>query len=84
MEFKKVNEEIERLTLLEKNDSLTVYGSDLIVELKTLLEQRAEMLEMLKIITLTPAFEEAKDLYGKSENHWTNKIEQLIKKATEI
>jgi hypothetical protein len=43
-----------------------------------------EMLEMLLTITLTPTFEKAKDLYGYSENHWTNKLEQLIKKATEI
>jgi len=47
-----------------------------------LLSQRNEMLEMLEILTFTPAFEQVKKDYGTDEKHWTSRIEQLIKKAT--
>lgn len=80
MEFKKVNEEIEILTLLEKNDSLTVYGSDLIVKLKTLLQQRTEM---LKSLIKMCEFHEKNASYDKGDNGYY-KAKQLIKKATEL
>ena len=76
MEFKKVNEEIERLSLLEKNELITIYGSDLIVELKTLLQQRTEMLDMLEKV--------CKKLSGNGFPMLQTEIEQLIKKATEL
>ncbi len=49
-----------------------------------LISKAPEMLEMLKIVTMTPAYEYAKAEYGSDERHWTNKIEELIKEATEI
>lgn len=42
-----------------------------------------EMLEMLKVVTMTISFEKDKISHGNSENHWTNKIEQLIKEIAE-
>lgn len=52
---------------------------------KTKVNSKApEMFELLRIITLTPAFEEAKDNFGHSDKHWTNRIEQLLKEAAEL
>jgi hypothetical protein len=42
-----------------------------------------EMFELLKIIMLTPAYEKAKDLYGNSNDHWTNRVKELLTKITE-
>lgn len=40
-----------------------------------------ELLEALKAVMLCSNFEEAKKIYGTSEKHWTNIVEQAIKKA---
>ena len=82
MEFKKVNEEIQRLSILQRNKFLTANGVDLVEELKTLLEQRNEMLEMLKKCSL---FVEHSNTHRAFKiEDFKNEIEQLIKKATEI
>lgn len=41
-----------------------------------------EMLELLQVVLLSPAYEEAKNDYGWLEDHWTNQIPLLINKAT--
>lgn len=43
--------------------------------------QTQELIEILQAVSLSPAFEEAKEQYGSSSpNHWTNKVESVILK----
>ncbi len=50
---------------------------------RQLLEQRNELLETLRMVTLCSNFNESKSLYGGTKNHWTTIIELAIKKVTE-
>lgn len=43
-------------------------------------EENQELKELIEAIHLTPAFEKANEIYGHMENHWTNKIKQLLNK----
>ena len=43
--------------------------------------QTQELIELLKAVSLSPAFEKAKEQFGTSSpNHWTNKVESVILK----
>ena len=43
--------------------------------------QTQELIEILNAVSLSPAFEKAKEQFGSSSpNHWTNKVESVILK----
>lgn len=44
-----------------------------------------EMLEMLKVVTLTSDFDKRYNQFGiNNSSHWTSRIKELIKQATDI
>lgn len=42
-------------------------------------KQRDELLSILKIVAFSPTYDEAKNLYGHHNNHWTNKLSETLK-----
>lgn len=43
-------------------------------------KQRNELIECLKMVQLTPSFDESKEEFGHLKTHWTHTVEQLLKK----
>ena len=76
MEFKLIKDQINELEYQETNDLLTSKGLTYLKELKLILKQREEMLEML--------IEVKNRLKGNGFPRLQNEIEQLIKEATEL
>jgi len=76
MEFKLIKDQINELEYQETNDLLTSKGLTYLKELKLILKQREEMLEML--------IEVKNRLKGNGFPRLQNEIEQLIKESTEL
>ena len=78
MEFKLIKDQINELEYQETNDLLTARGLNYLKELKLILKQREDMLEMIKtLMKYMPknTIEDANMYY---------KAMQLIKEATEL
>ena len=69
--------------LKEAKNNINGFGDKEIIELaeRYAQSQTQEIIELLKAVSLSPAFEKAKEQFGvSSPNHWTNKVESVILK----
>ena len=76
MEFKIIKDQINELEYQETNNLLTTKGLTYLKELKVVLKQREEMLEMFKSL-----LNESDDIV---HSEIKKEIRQLIKEATEL